>query len=157
GWLEGDELRQAFAAASVVATPAVYPDPFNLMNIEAMAHRRPVVATCYGGAPEIVRDGETGFVVDPWDVATFGNRLATLLRDRGLAEAMGEAGRQRVLAHFTLDCQVRAYLALYRGQSVPQHRRADSDGAIAPTVRSGRRSGIVGCPPGAAYGDTLCR
>ena len=65
GWLTGDDLRQAFGAADVIATPSVYPDPFNLMNIEAMAHARPVVATCYGGAPEIVVHGETGFIADP--------------------------------------------------------------------------------------------
>ena len=89
GWLAGDDLRQAFGAADVIATPSVYPDPFNLMNIEAMAHARPVVATCYGGAPEIVVHGETGFIADPWDEAAFGDRLATVLTDRALAQAHG--------------------------------------------------------------------
>ncbi len=117
GWLTGDDLRQAFGAADAVATPSVYPDPFNLMNIEAMAHARPVVATCYGGAPEIVVHGETGFIADPWDEATFGDRLATVLTDRQLAQLMGAAGRQRVLDCFTLDRQVRAYLAAYRGET----------------------------------------
>lgn len=116
GWLSGDDLRQAFAAADVIATPSVYPDPFNLMNIEAMAHARPVVATCYGGGPEIVVDGETGFVADPWDEAVFGDRLASVLTNQKLAHAMGEAGRQRVLDYFTLDRQVRAYLGAYRGE-----------------------------------------
>jgi len=45
GWLEGDQLDIAFAACDVVATPSVYPDPFNLMNVRAMAHARPVVGT----------------------------------------------------------------------------------------------------------------
>ena len=136
GWLTGDNLRQAFGAADVIATPSVYPDPFNLMNIEAMAHARPVVATCYGGAPEIVVHGETGFIADPWDEAVFGDRLATVLTDRARAQAMGVAGRQRVLDRFTLDRQVRAYLAAYRGETaspngqngppmVPPSRRGD--------------------------------
>ncbi|MAG36752.1 MAG: hypothetical protein CL878_11005 [Dehalococcoidia bacterium] len=117
GWLSGDDLRQAFAAADVIATPSVYPDPFNLMNIEAMAHERPVVATCYGGAPEIVVQGETGFIADPWDEAAFGDRLATVLANRKLARAMGEAGRQRVLDRFTLDRQVSAYVSAYQGDA----------------------------------------
>ncbi len=131
GWLAGDDLRQAFGAADVIATPSVYPDPFNLMNIEAMAHARPVVATCYGGAPEIVVHGETGFIADPWDEAAFGDRLATVLTDRELAQDMGAAGRQRVLDHFTLDRQVRAYLAAYRGETAWQGGQAGSAAASA--------------------------
>ncbi len=129
GWLAGDDLRQAFGAADVIATPSVYPDPFNLMNIEAMAHARPVVATCYGGAPEIVVHGETGFIADPWDEAAFGDRLATVLTDRELAQAMGAAGRQRVLDRFTLDRQVRAYVAAYRGKTARQDGQAGSAAA----------------------------
>ena len=128
GWLAGDDLRQAFGAADAIATPSVYPDPFNLMNIEAMAHARPVVATCYGGAPEIVVHGETGYIADPWDEAAFGDRLATVLTDRELAQAMGAAGRQRVLDRFTLDRQVHAYLATYRGETA---RPAGQNGSAA--------------------------
>ena len=68
GWLAADALRRALGAADVCATPSVYPDPFDLMNLRAMAHRRPVVGTCYGGTAEIVVDGETGYLADPWDV-----------------------------------------------------------------------------------------
>ena len=101
------------------------------MNIEAMAHARPVVATCYGGAPEIVVHGETGFIADPWDAVAFGDRLATVLTDRELAQAMGAAGRQRVLDRFTLDRQVRAYVAAYRGETV---RQDDQDGSAAASA-----------------------
>jgi glycosyltransferase involved in cell wall biosynthesis len=112
GWLPGDALHRAFASADVCATPAVYPDPFNLMTLRAMLHEKPVVGTCYGATPEIVVDGETGFIADPWDPETFGNRLADLLDDAALASRMGAAGRVRA-SSFTLDRQVKAYLALY--------------------------------------------
>jgi glycosyltransferase involved in cell wall biosynthesis len=112
GWLDGDSLRQAFAAADVCATPSVYPDPFNLMNLRAMAHRRPVVGTCFGGTPEIVADGVTGYLADPWDADAFGNRLADVLCDPERARQMGEAGRKRLEERFTLDRQVQAYDAL---------------------------------------------
>ena len=87
------------------------------MNIEAMAHARPVVATCYGGAPEIVVHGETGFIADPWDEAAFGDRLARYSPTRRWPRRWAPPARQRVLDHFTLDRQVRAYLTVYRGET----------------------------------------
>jgi glycosyltransferase involved in cell wall biosynthesis len=113
GWLEQPDLEAAFDAADVCATPSVYPDPFNLMTLRAMAHGKPVVGTCFGATPEIVVDGVTGFVADPWDPAQFGERLADLLLDADLARRMGEAGRARMEREFTLDRQVTAYEQLY--------------------------------------------
>jgi glycosyltransferase involved in cell wall biosynthesis len=113
GWLDQEALRRAIGASDVCATPSVYPDPFNLMNLRAMAHRRPVVGTCFGGTPEIVVDGETGYLADPWDVDAFGDRIADLLLDAPLAARMGAAGRRRVERAFTLDRQVAAYADLF--------------------------------------------
>jgi glycosyltransferase involved in cell wall biosynthesis len=113
GWLEGDDLRRAFVAADACATPSVYPDPFNLMNLRAMAHRRPVVGTRYGATPEIVVHGETGYIADPWRPDEFGDRLADVLLDRDAARRLGEAGRRRVEQHFTLERQAQAYEALF--------------------------------------------
>jgi len=126
GWLEQHDLDGAFAAADVCATPSVYPDPFNLMTLRAMAHGKPVVGTCYGGTPEIVIDGETGFVADPWQPEQFGDRLADLLLDRDLAQRTGAAGRARMESTFTLDQQVRAYERLYGRLREGAARRASS-------------------------------
>ncbi|MGH2368442.1 MAG: glycosyltransferase family 4 protein [Chloroflexota bacterium] len=113
GWLDGDALRRAFGAAHLCATPSVYPDPFNLMTLRAMAHGKPVVGTCYGATPELVVDGETGFIADPWQPEGFGERLADLALDPTLAGRLGAAGRQRVAAAFTLDRQAQAYAAFF--------------------------------------------
>lgn len=113
GWLDENELGRAFRAADVCATPSVYPDPFNLMTLRAMAHGKPVVGTCYGATPEIVVHGETGYIADPWQPDAFGDRLADVLLDAGLAGRMGEAGRRRVRQHFTLESQVQAYVRLF--------------------------------------------
>jgi glycosyltransferase involved in cell wall biosynthesis len=113
GWLEREQLDLAFEAADVSATPSVYPDPFNLMNLRAMAHRRAVAGTQYGGTPEIVVDGVTGLIADPWQPEQFGGALVSLLSDPARAAAMGEAGRRRLETEFTLDKQVESYLALY--------------------------------------------
>src|SRR5205814_9578635 len=95
------------------ATPSVYPDPFNLMNLRAMAHAKPVVGTPYGGTPEIVVDGVTGFIADPWDPTQFGDRLADVLLDVPLARRMGAAGRGRLEQEFPLEKQVTVYERLY--------------------------------------------
>ena len=103
GWLDGDELHCAMAATDVMLTPSTCFETFGMMNLEAMEFRRPVVATSFGGCPEVVRDEVNGFVANPYDVAAFAERIARLLRDPGLRGEMGEAGYQLLKEHFTID------------------------------------------------------
>jgi phosphatidyl-myo-inositol dimannoside synthase len=60
----------------------------------------PVIIGDSGGAPETVRHGETGFVVDPRDPVDLAKKITTLLMDRELAVTMGAAGRSMVVEHF---------------------------------------------------------
>ena len=113
GWLSGDELRAAYQLADVVAAPSIYVDPFPTVVLEAMAAGKPVVATCFGGAREAVVDGETGYVVDPFDIAALSDRLLRLLTDEDRRRQMGTLGRERVAEQFSLDGQARLMLALY--------------------------------------------
>ncbi|MCY4537441.1 MAG: glycosyltransferase family 4 protein [Chloroflexi bacterium] len=113
GWLNGAELRAAYELADVVAVPSVIFDTFPTVNLEAMAAGKPVVATCFGGSPEIVIDGETGFIVNPFETATLAERLGRLLEDRDLSREMGRRGRARIGERFALDRQVEQMLAIY--------------------------------------------
>ncbi len=113
GWLNGDDLKAAYYASDVVVTPSICLDTFNLMNIEAMAAAKPVVGTCFGGTPEIVKEQETGFIINPYNTQDFANKIVTLLSDEELAEKMGEAGRRRVRDNFTLKQQIENYLKWY--------------------------------------------
>src|SRR3989344_1694129 len=65
GWLSQQEMAAAYGAADVVTTPSLCLDTFNLINIEAMSAGKPVVGTIFGGTPEIVLDGTTGYVRNP--------------------------------------------------------------------------------------------
>ena len=85
-----------------------------LSVLEAMASGTPVVASRTGGIPEVVVDGETGFLVPPGDVEALHDRLATLLADRRLARRMGDAGRSAVLERFTWTACAERCLAAYR-------------------------------------------
>lgn len=82
--------------------------------LESMSHAVPVVATAVGGNPEVVVDGETGFLVPEDDLDAFSDRVVELLRDPGKRERMGRAGRRRTEEDFTLDGAVREYQAVYR-------------------------------------------
>ncbi|MEA3308129.1 MAG: glycosyltransferase, partial [Chloroflexota bacterium] len=81
--------------------------------LEAMAAGLPVVATAVGGTPEVVVDGETGFLVPPRDPNALAQAIIRLLRDPDLRHQMGEAGRARVAAHFSVEQMVRKTEALY--------------------------------------------
>ncbi len=114
GWLSGADLAAAFALADVVASPSVCFESLLVINLEAMAAGRPVVTTCFGGAPEAVVDGETGFVVNPLETDHLADRLIRLLRDDDLRARLGAAGQARLRSHFTLDRQVAAMENLLR-------------------------------------------
>lgn len=106
GWMQGEELAAAYQLADVVVVPSICLDVFPTINLEAMAAGKPIIATCYGGSPEAIIDGETGYIVNPFKTDAFVNRLYQLLTDDHLARKMGEAGRQRLLTQFTLSRQV---------------------------------------------------
>ncbi len=76
-----------------------------IVYLEASATGLPVVAGDSGGAPDAVREGETGYVVDGRDVAALADRVATLLADPELARRMGAAGRAWVESEWRWDTQ----------------------------------------------------
>lgn len=81
--------------------------------IEGMAAGLPVIATAVGGNPELVQEGETGFVVPPHAPAALGERLERLLVDPGMGTRLGEAGRAAVEARFPIERMARRFEALY--------------------------------------------
>ncbi len=80
---------------------------------EAMASSLPVVATRVDGTPEAVREGDTGFLADPGDLATLADRLAFLLANPSRAREMGDRGRALV-GEFDIEEMVRRQESLYQ-------------------------------------------
>jgi len=117
------EIIQLLSWATVFVCPSVY-EPFGLINLEAMACEVPVVASAVGGIPEIVVDGETGYLV-PWEAGADGPldpdrfardlaaRVNDLLADPDRARRFGQAGRRRVLERFTWAAVARQTAELY--------------------------------------------
>jgi trehalose synthase len=85
---------------------------FGLTVAEAMWKRRPVVGSRVGGIQDQVVDGETGILIDPRDLAACGAAIEAILGDPGRAQAMGEAGRQRVIDRYLAIHRLREYVEL---------------------------------------------
>lgn len=130
-WIEemlpADEKINLYSHARVFCTPSIY-EPFGIINLEAMACEVPVVASAVGGMKEIIIRGETGLLVpleqqkespfEATDPAAFAADLASgineLMRDPARCEAMGKAGRQRVIDTFSWASIARETLELYQ-------------------------------------------
>lgn len=88
-------------------------ESFSICILEAFAMGKAVIATEVGGTPEIVRDGENGFLVPPCDPARLAERMICLLSDPGLAKKMGLAGRALVESEFDIKRTVGRYEKVY--------------------------------------------
>ena len=84
-----------------------------LAVLEAMAACRPVVASAVGGVPEVVTDGQTGFLFAPDEHARFVEALLKLADDSQLGAELGRLGQQRVRRQFGVDRMVRETLGYY--------------------------------------------
>jgi glycosyltransferase involved in cell wall biosynthesis len=107
-----DDVPAVTAALDVAVLPS-YREAQGLALLEAMALRRPVVATNVGGVPEMVQDGVTGLLVPPHDAAALGATIARLLTNHPLADMLARAGHDFVHENFALDEMVRAISAIY--------------------------------------------
>jgi glycosyltransferase involved in cell wall biosynthesis len=87
----------------------------SLTLLEAMATGLPVVATNVGGNPEVVIDGETGYLVPSQNPDEMARKLLLLINDEKLRCQMGEKGRARVIAQFSIKESASKYEELYRG------------------------------------------
>jgi glycosyltransferase involved in cell wall biosynthesis len=95
------DIRPALSAMHVFVHPGD-PEPFGMVNIEAMASGKPVVAFAQGALPEIVVPNMTGILVSPGDVNALAQAVIGLLQDQERSTEMGQCGRQRVLTQFTI-------------------------------------------------------
>ncbi|MDT5249712.1 MAG: phosphatidyl-myo-inositol dimannoside synthase [Mycobacterium sp.] len=116
-----EELSAHHAMADVFAMPCrtrgsgLDVEGLGIVYLEASATGVPVVAGRSGGAPESVRDGETGLVVDGWDVGAIAAAVGDLLADPQRAAAMGAEGRQWVVENWQWRTKARRLSELLTG------------------------------------------
>lgn len=102
-----------YDAADVVCQFSRWNELFGWMIAEAMAFEKPIVATRVGGIPELVIDGETGYLVERGDTGAACNKLLSLLQDPDLRKLMGQKGHLAVNTRFNLKENVAQLLETY--------------------------------------------
>ena len=110
GWRR--DVPAILAAANLCAHPSLW-EGFGLVLLEAMAAGTPIVASRVSSIPEIVLDGQIGWLVPPRDRTGLAEAILRLLADPERCRAMGEAARRRVLETFSPERMVRATEAVY--------------------------------------------
>ena len=100
------------AAFDIFAYPTLG-DSFGFVNAEALAMGKPVISTRVGAVPELVRDGETGFLIEPQDAWGLAQCICYLLNEPEIGRRMGSQGRQLIETKFDLKQEVTAMADLY--------------------------------------------
>lgn len=116
GELSGDEKLEFLGSALACLFPISWHEPFGLVPVEAMACGTPVVAFARGAMPEVIVDGQTGFLVSGEEgilgMAERVRRIAQM--DEVSYFAMGKIARKHVEDHFTLERMVEGYESIYK-------------------------------------------
>lgn len=112
GAVTEEELRQEYGNADIFCLPSRY-ESFGLVLLEAMSFSKPLVAARAGGMPEIVEDGQTGFLFTPDDSRELAESLRRLIVDPALRQSMGAQGRRRFEEAYDLPVTAKALLAHY--------------------------------------------
>jgi glycosyltransferase involved in cell wall biosynthesis len=107
------DIPALLRSVDIAVLPSLKNEGFPNAVMEAMAASVPVVATDTGGTSELVIDGLTGFVVQPGNAAALGDRIGRFCDDAEVRRKMGEAGRRRIVDHFTIDRMTKKFEALY--------------------------------------------
>ncbi|GGI55205.1 glycosyltransferase [Oxalicibacterium solurbis] len=108
-----NDLPQWLGGLDILAHPADM-EGLGVSLLQASAAGVPIITSRAGGLPEAVADNVSGLLIPPGDVAALTQSLRRLLDDAGLRRQMGEAGRARILAEFSIDAMVEGNLAVYR-------------------------------------------
>lgn len=90
GYVTDEELNNIYDACDIFVAPSRY-ESFGLIFIEAMAHKKPLVGTNIGGIPEIIADGENGYLFELENISDLKYKLQKLISSKTLRVKMGEA------------------------------------------------------------------
>jgi glycosyltransferase involved in cell wall biosynthesis len=141
GPVSDDDLPALYRQAAVLVLPSVrlscygreirVSELLGLVVLEAMASGTPVICSRLGGLPEIVRDGVTGFLVEPGNVEQLRERIDQVVRDPALAERLGQHGRELVLEKFTWEACAQRCLEAY--QELMEQRRVAGNRHSSPS------------------------
>jgi len=114
GWLKQDELKVAYHSADVCVFPSLCFETFGMTNLEAMACKKPVISSYFGGPKEVIVNRKTGYLINSNDKQALAKKVINLLKNSKKAEQFGQAGYKRAKEYFSLDNQVEKTLKWYK-------------------------------------------
>jgi glycosyltransferase involved in cell wall biosynthesis len=110
-----NDIPELLNGCDIFVLPSLY-EGLPLSIMEAMAAGKPVVASDIGGVNELVRDGETGYLVPPGDTQALAHGINTLVSDPALARKMALAGKTLAEKEFSADSMVAGVTNIYKEQ-----------------------------------------
>ena len=134
GYVSGQEKSRLLSEAAVYVLPS-YNEGVPISILEAMSVGLPIVTTPVGGIPDVIRDGEEGFLVSPGSIDQLARRLIELLGSDQLRRRMGEKARRRLHAEHSPETSLNALVALYQSHGARLLARP-SKAAKAPVTDS---------------------
>ena len=122
-----ENVSHILAATDIVVLPSLFGEGLPIAILEAMAMGRPVIATPVGGIPEIIRDGETGLLVEPRDSLALAEAITRLLQDPKRASELGLKAQSLVREEYGAESMVRKIERIYLGLMDHHNRRHEQE------------------------------
>ena len=144
-----DDISALTADLDIAVLPSLR-EAQGISILEAMARRKPVVASAVGGIPEVLTDGVDGFLVPPGDSEALAEAIGRLAKSPSLRERMGEAGYRTVVERFSIDAMVRQVQEVYDEELVRAGVVAVSSERGVTTAGAGNGGKNDGVPSGRA-------
>ena len=98
GWVNGEKKEYLLNLADAFILPS-YNEGLPISVLEAMSYSLPVISTTGGGIPEILKNGENGFIMEPGDKDAIYHAVVSLMEDKNLCKDMGKKSYEKVQVH----------------------------------------------------------
>lgn len=112
-----EKIYELYSSCDIVVFPSNYPEPLGRVALEAMFFGKPVIASKVGGIPEMVRDNETGLLVNPNQPQELTDAMLALINNQQLSVKMGERGQQIIGIQFNPEKIIKQHLQVYQACS----------------------------------------
>jgi glycosyltransferase involved in cell wall biosynthesis len=134
GWVPHDEISTFLAASDIFAMPSVRDDAGNVdglptTTLDAMAARKPIVATRLAGLPQVITDGVNGLLVEEKNPRALGDAIARLARDANLRTSLGAAGYSMVAQELNWIHVAEQFVEIYSNLDVSDYSNTKQNSA----------------------------
>jgi glycosyltransferase involved in cell wall biosynthesis len=113
GWLQNDLISEYYNAAEFVVMPSLWPEPFGIVGIEAMAHAKAIIAYGVGGIPDWLKDGVNGYLVERGNIKKLTEALKEMLSDPFKSRKMGLDAHKCFLHNYTPEIYIPSLMKIF--------------------------------------------